>query len=580
MLAMSALPIRLCGFLAALFALMPVASAQLIFASGFEMRLDVPDSDADAARFLTQATFGPTPDEIAHLRSLSGGYGAWIDEQLAATPSHLVPYLNYIASLGEPVYNNARLEIWWQNALLAPDQLRQRVAFALSQIFVVSEDSGAIQHPYATGHYYDMLIDHAFGNYRDLLEAVTLSPAMGNYLSMRGNYPPDADGTIRPDENYAREILQLFSIGLVMLNPDGTAVLENGAPLPSYTQYNVKTFAHIFTGWNYGNDPAMNNCTHFQWCYEGYPFPVAWALPMQAFADFHHTEPDNDPDNNVLLGDVPRPHGGTPQQNLDIALDNIANHPNVGPFIARRLIQHLVTSNPSPAYIGRMTAVFNDNGAGVRGDLGALVRAILLDEEARHGHQAHPTTFGKVREPLLRQSHLWRAFQAVSMNNRYSDWNPEFEFGQAPNRARSVFNFFQPDYQLPGEVATAGLYAPETQIINETLITMTANRFWNQAEREHIGSPWAQDADDECVIWGVCRILLDFTPYYALAGNPNTLLDTLDVLLMNGQMSAHMRGELANHLNGIDPVGEHGARNRVWGAVHLIMTSPEYMVQK
>ena len=577
---MPVLSIRLCGLVIALFALSPIAAAQIIFAGDFEMRLDAPDSDADAARFLTQATFGPTPGEIAHLRGLGGGYAAWIDEQLAATPSHLVPYLNYIAALGEPVYNNARLEIWWQNALLAPDQLRQRVAFALSQIFVVSEDSGAVHHPYATGHYYDMLIDHAFGNYRDLLEAVTLAPAMGNYLSMRGNHPPDATGTIRPDENYAREILQLFSIGLVILHPDGRPVMQGGAPVPAYTQFNVKTFAHIFTGWNYGNDPAMNNCTHFQWCYEGYPFPVAWALPMQAFADFHHTEPDNDPDNDVLLGDVPRPPGGTPQQNLDVALDNIAGHPNVGPFIARRLIQHLITSNPSPAYIGRMTAVFNDNGAGGRGDLGALVRAILLDPEARSGHVTHPATFGKVREPLLRQSHLWRAFQAISINNRYSDWNPEFEFGQAPNRARSVFNFFQPDYQLPGAVAAAGLYAPETQIINETLVTMTANRFWNQAEREHIGSPFASDPEGDCATWGVCRILLDFTPYYALAGNPNALLDTLDVLLMNGQMSAHMRGVLVNHLNGIDPVGMDGARNRVWGAVHLIMTSPEYMVQK
>lgn len=578
---MPALPIRLCGFALALFALSPFAIAQPIFENGFEMRLDAPSDDAEAARFLTQATFGPAPDEIAYLRGLNGGYAAWIDEQLAAPASHLVPYLDYIASLGEPVYNNARLEIWWQNALLAPDQLRQRVAFALSQIFVVSEASDVIHSPYATGHYYDTLIEHAFGNYRDLLEAVTLAPAMGDYLSMRGNRPPDASGTIRPDENYAREILQLFSIGLVLLNPDGTPVMQGGAPVPSYSQFNVKTFAHIFTGWNYGNDPAVNNCTHFEWdCYVGYPFPVAWALPMQSFPAFHHTEPDGDPDNNVLLGDVPRPTGGTPESNLAFALDNIANHPNVGPFIARRLIQHLVTSNPSPSYIGRMTAVFNDNGAGARGDMAALVRAILLDPEARAGHITQPSIFGKVREPLLRQSHLWRAFQAVSINNRYSDWNPEFDFGQAPNRSRSVFNFFQPDYQLPGAVAAAGLYAPETQIINETLVTMTANRFWNQTEREHIGSPFASDPEGDCATWQVCRILLDFTPYYAQAANPETLLDTLDVLLMNGQMSAHMRNVLVTHLNGIDPVGTNGARNRVWGAVHLIMTSPEYMVQK
>ncbi len=550
------------------------ANAQLIFKDGMERISTIPSSDAEAARFLTQATFGPTLGDIAHLRSI--GYEAWIDEQLTAPASKIVPYLSYIEGLGEPVYNNARLEAWWQNAVLADDQLRQRVAFALSQIFVVSEASDAIAHPYATGYFYDTLIEHAFGNYRSLLEAVTLSPAMGNYLSMRENRPPDATGTIRPDENYAREILQLFSIGLVQLHPDGTPVLENSVPVPSYTQFNVKTFAHIFTGWNYGN------CTSFEWCYVGWPDAVGWAMPMRAFADFHHVEPDADPDNNVLLGDVPRPAGGTPEANMAFALDNIANHPNVGPFIARRLIQHLVTSNPSPAYIGRMTAVFNNNGAGVRGDLAALVRAILLDVEARKGHELNPSTFGKVREPLLRQSHLWRAFSAISINNRFSDWNPEFEFGQAPNRARSVFNFFQPDYQLPGEIATAGLYAPETQIINETLITTTANRFWNQTEREHFGSPFAQDPENDCIEWHVCRILLDFRPFQPLAANPGDLLDVLNVLLMNGQMSTHMRGVLVNHLNQIPWMGtyDEGGRERTWGAVHLIMTSPEYMVQK
>lgn len=572
---MPAFPIRLRHLAIGLLALIPFAAvqAELISEDGFEA-FDVARNDAEAARFLTQATFGPTPDEIAHLRSLSG-YAAWIDEQLAAPPSYLVPYLNHIDSLGEPVYNNARLEIWWQNALLAPDQLRQRVAFALSQIFVVSEASDVIHSPYATSHFYDTLITHAFGNYRQLLEAVTLAPAMGDYLSMRQNHPPDATGTIRPDENYAREILQLFSIGLVLLHPDGTPVMQGGAPVPSYSQFNVKTFAHIFTGWNYGNDPVMNNCTHFEWCYVGYPFPVAWALPMQAFPAFHHTEPDGDPDNDVLLGDVPRPHGGTPESNLAFALDNIANHPNVGPFISRRLIQNLVTSNPSPAYIARMTAVFNDNGSGVRGDLGAVVRAILLDEEARAGHRLRPTTFGKVREPLLRQSHLWRAFQAISMNNRYSDWNPEFELGQAPHRSRSVFNFFQPDYQAPGEVAGAGLFSPELQIVNETLITQTANRFWHQSERMHVGTPCAPCVNQ----WA---ILLDFEPYYPQAANPETLLDTLNVLLMNGQMSSHMRNVLITHLNNIPWMGyqDEGGRNRTWGAVHLIMTSPEYMVQK
>lgn len=545
-----------------------------VFSNGFEFRIDAPDSDAEAARFLTQTTFGPTLDAIADLRG-SGSYAAWIDQQIAITPSYQVPYLDYIASLNEPVYNNARLEIWWQNAILGPDQLRQRVAFALSQIFVISEASDAIHNPYATSHFYDLLIEHAFGTYRNLLEKVTLSPAMGTYLSMRGNGPPDATGTVRPDENYAREILQLFSIGLVQLNPDGTPVRDNGVPLPSYSQFNVKTFAHIFTGWNFGNDPVANNCTDFVYCYVGYPKPVAWALPMQAFTAHHHVEPDNDPDNDVLLGDVARPTGGTPQSNLSFALDNIANHPNVGPFIARRLIQNLVTSNPSPPYIARMTAVFNDNGVGVRGDMAALVRAILLDPEARSGHRRQPSTFGKVREPLLRQSHLWRAFDSISYNGRYSDWNPEFQLGQAPHRARSVFNFFQPDYQFPGEVTNAGLYSPELQLANDSLVILTANRFWLQVERDHIGSPWSSNPQSY-------RILFDFTPYYNLALNPESLIDRLDLLMMSGQMSQQMRAVLVNYIDLIPWTGweDAGGRRRTWEAVQLIINSPEYTVQK
>jgi hypothetical protein len=270
-----------------------------------------------------------------------------------------------------------------------------------------------------------------------------------------------------------------------------------------------------------------------------------------------------------------RPPGGTPEQNLELALDNIASHPNVGPFISRRLIQNLVTSNPSPAYIARMSAVFEDNGQGVRGDLQALLRAILMDPEARNGHVDQATTFGKVREPLLRLTHLWRAFDAESADGRYREWNPEFNFAQAPSRARSVFNFYLPDYSPPGEVATAGLFAPEMQIITETFVTRTANVFWHLSEREHLGSPFAQNPSAD-------RILLDFSAVQPLASNPAALLDHLDLLLMNGQMSSHMRAVLLDHLDDIPFTSgnDTGGRARTWGAVHLIMTSPEYIVQK
>jgi uncharacterized protein (DUF1800 family) len=542
--------------------------AQTVFQSGFEPFVpDIPADDADAARFLTQASFGPTLAEIQRLRQM--GYNAWLQEQFTLPPSHQVPYLDFVGAIPEPVYSNARMEAWWLNAVRGEDQLRQRMAYALSQIFVISDASDAIGAPYPVAHYYDLLVDHAFGTYRELLEAVTKSPAMGTYLSMLGNRRPDPAQNIRPDENYAREILQLFSIGLVQLNPDGSPVLEAGVPVPAYDQFNVKTFAHVFTGWNFGN------CDGFEFCYPGYPVAVGWSVPMRAFAGFHHTEADADPDNDAFLMGVTRPAGGTPEANLELALDNIASHPNVGPFIARRLIQHFVTSNPSPAYLARMSAVFDDNGLGVRGDLRALLRAILLDPEARLGHLTMPGTFGKVREPLLRQTHLWRAFTADSTDGRLRDWNPEFTYGQAPNRARSVFNFFLPDYQPPGEVAQAGLFAPELQIINETFVTRTANWFWFAAEREHVGSPFAQNPD----VW---RVLIDLRPHYALAAQPGALLDRLDVLLMNGQMSEGMRAILLAHLNGIPFTAgnDSGGRARTWGAVHLIMTSPEYIVQK
>lgn len=542
------------------------ALAQRIFASGFEPF--APEGDAEAARFLSQTSFGPNLDDIVRLRQV--GYEAWLDQQFAAPISRQVPYLDYVAGLGEPLYQNARMEAWFRNAITGPDQLRQRVAYALSQVLVVSDANGPLEiEPRAVSVYYDLLIEGAFGNYRTLLGHITRSPAMGSYLSMRGNRRPDTVLNIRPDENFAREILQLFSIGLVMLNADGTPVLQNGQPVPSYTQYNVKTFAHVFTGWNFGN------CSGFEYCSPGWPEAIGWTMPMQPFAAFHHTEPDADPDNQQLLLGVVRPSGGTPNSNLDFALDNIFNHPNVGPFLARRLIQHLVTSNPTPAYVARMSAVFDNNGQGVRGDLRALVRAILMDVEARDGHRTLPQRFGKVREPILRQTHLWRAFRAAAANGRYADWNPESHFNQAPNRSPSVFNFYQPDYRRPGELTQLGMYSPELQIVNEVFVTRTANWIYNQAERHYTGSGFIPNPDAR-------TIMMDFSPLWSLATSPAALVDHLDVLLMSGQMSTHMRTVVVAYIGGIPytSFGDSGGRRRAWEAIHLIMTSPEYQVQK
>jgi uncharacterized protein (DUF1800 family) len=566
--------------LTAMFGLLVAFGAQAqthdtLHRNGFEIPSEGPATDAEAARFLNQATFGATLDDIGRLRGL--GYHAWLDQQLSAPPTRIYDYLLQVQAQGDPLFQNARMEGWFKNAVTAPDQLRQRVAYALSQIFVVSDFGGGIENETrGIAVFYDQLASRAFSNYRGLLEDVTLSPVMGQYLSMRGNRKPDVALNVRPDENYAREILQLFSIGLIKLNADGSAQLNaQNQPIPTYDQFVVKGFAHVFTGWNFGN------CGGFEFCGPGFPDAVGYRQPMRAFAGFHHVEPDADADNDRLLDGVLRPNGGTPASNLAFALDTIANHPNVGPFIGRRLIQNLVTSNPSPAYLARVSAVFANNGQGVRGDLGAVVRQILLDPEARSlGIAANPTTFGKVREPILKVTHFWRAFDAKSANGRYAYWNPEGPLGQGPNRSPSVFNFFLPDYRKPGEITTLGLYSPELQIITETFITRTANEFFGWTERAHIGQTFQNCAPNPVPQYP--PICVDFRPFQPLAATPANLIDALNGVLMSGQMSSAMRTTLITYLTGIPNTGSNdpGGRVRTWEAVHLILTSPQYAVQK
>ena len=400
--------------------------------SGFEGMDAGPYSDADAARFLAQATFGPTLDGIAHLRSV--GYQAWLNEQFALPASTQIPYLDWVENLpplpigNDSVTDDTRIEAWTINALGTPDpsrgmaapadQLRQRVAFALSEIFVVSNKNGTLAYqPWALASWYDTLAANAFGNYRALLKDATLHPAMGIYLTHMQNQKADTTHNIRPDENYAREVLQLFSIGLVKLAEDGTPLLNGGQPIPTYGQAGVRGFAAVLTGWNWNNTGCGPNT--YECCNEnnysncgryGYNLP-SWKLPMQPIEAFH----DNTSTKQLLdYAGVALPAGvlaagGNASQELDAALDNIFHHPNVGPFIGRRLIQRLVTSNPSPAYVQRVASTFNDNGSGVRGDLKATVRAILLDPEARFGQWMYPSLFGKLREPLLKNTQLWRA---------------------------------------------------------------------------------------------------------------------------------------------------------------------------
>lgn len=593
-----------------------------VFRSGFEALSGSPTSDADAARFLTQASFGATDAEIAHLRVV--GYDGWLNEQFARPASLQAPYLDWVMQLSCPVddeycnvvaeWTGTRSEIWAINALGRPDpsrsgavptdQLRQRVAFALSEIFVVSNSNGTLAgQPWALASYYDMLVDDAFGNYRSLLEDVTKHPAMGVFLSSIQNQKANADANIHPDENYAREINQLFSIGLVQLNLDGTPKLLGGQPIPTYDQATVRGFAAVFTGWNFNSfgcsveyQDGVPLCCHnpdnedqYFWCGPSEAEDPEWQLPMQPVEVWHDNTASKqllDYPGVALAGGVLPPSAA--QAELTQALDNIFHHPNVGPFIGKQLIQRLVTSNPSPAYVQRVAQVFNDDGssAHVRGNLRAVVRAILLDPEARAGHWQRYATYGKLREPLLKLTQIWRALHARTpagnavRNNRIrslNTWPPLVDMiGQSPLQSPTVFNFFKPDFAPSGEMRAAGLVGPEFQILTDTTTTSLANMLFWEVFCNHTNNQSCWGTDDPGVL------LMDQDADAVIAeGNPAGLIDRYNLLLMSGQMSPFMREVLVTRLNQMLPADyDNLGLARVHEALYLILTSPEYSIQK
>ncbi len=504
---------------------------------------------AEAYQLLNQATFGATEAEADRVIAL--GIEGWIDDQLAKPPSRHLPYVQaqelpeFIGQL-----NAERLSIWFDRAVHADDQLRQRVAFALSEIMVVSQVGVLNAYPYALAGYYDVLAVNAFGNYRDLIEDVTLHPAMGIYLSMLGNEKPNPVLNIRPDENYARELMQLFSIGLVELRPDGTVVTDlDGVPVPTYDQSIIEGFAHVFTGWTFTGARSFRQAR---------PTRLNQVLPMELYPDFHDTGSKKLLNGIVLAPDQPG------EQDLADALDNIFAHDNVGPFIAVRLIQRLVTSNPSPWYVARVASVFDDNGMGERGDLGAVVKAILMDPEARPDMPMEID--GKLKEPLLRLTQLWRAYDAEAANGKYLLY-PSFFLGQGPLQSPSVFNFFSPFYAPPGEIRNSSLVAPELEIATEFQNTMVTNFFFFQVFGLNSAST---DLDED-------DIYIDLDEEIALAADIDALIDRVDEKLLAGQMSDPLREQMVNMLGRLGP---DDTVLRAAEAVYLTVTSPEYAYQR
>ncbi|MCC7200552.1 MAG: DUF1800 domain-containing protein [Gammaproteobacteria bacterium] len=544
-----------------------------------------PLTKAQAYDFLNQASFGATEAEAARLISLgdsTNAYARWIDAELAKPASRQLPAVE--AAFPNPVpagfnvgsLNAPRVEKWFDNALHGPDQLRQRVAWALSQIMVVSQ-VGALQNtPFATTDFYDMLVRNALGDYRTLMQEVTLHPAMGVYLSMLGNQKAVAGTNLRPDENYAREMMQLFSIGLVELNQDGTVRRDaSNQPIPTYSQPVIEGFARVFTGWKWACPSTAPNCTFANTRVQ--LGPVAGynqVRPMQLYPEQHETGAKQILSYpSVLLANGTIPAGQSGEKDLADALDNVTNHPNVAPFISKQLIQKLVTSNPSPAYVSRVAAKFSNDGSGRRGNLEAVVRAILLDPEARNGATA--ATAGKVKEPLLRLTQFWRAYDAKSASGRVAAQRNfaggvTAVFGQGPGQSPSVFNFFSPFYAPPGEISDQGLVAPELQLATEYLNTQVTNFFTVQAFLRTTAQT-GLNADD---------MVIDTRAETAVAGDSEALVNLVADKLLGGasRMSPTLKAQVKAQVDRT-PSGTSPA-TRVGEAIYLVVTSPEYMLQR
>jgi uncharacterized protein (DUF1800 family) len=541
------------------------AEASLPFVDTAGYAYPAATGDADAARFLQQATFSSTPGEIADLRS--GGYGYWLARQYGSFPGPTgwdwletqgfgqVDANSYFGSTTPADY------MIWNQILSGPDAMRRRMALALSEFFVVSMNAMNFNwRSHAIAHYWDTLVRNAFGNFRTLLKDVTLHPAMGYFLNTKGNLKEDTKSGRVPDENYGREVMQLFSIGLYALNPDGTVKTNSSNQrIESYTQDDVTNIARVFTGYDFDTS-------------DGVRIPVStYTIESKEFArkpmSFNASK-HSMLEARFLGTTIP---AGTPgPQALDMALDTLFNHPNVGPFFARQMIQRLVTSEPSPGYVARVAAKFNNNGSGVRGDLRAVWAAILLDDEARGPQSLSDTGFGKLREPMVRLANWARAFDLSSVAGTWKVGDlssADSRLGQSPLRSPSVFNFFRPGYVPPGtQLSASEATAPEFQLVSEISVGAYLNYMQGLI----------QNGISSDLKAGYAREL-------ALVTNAAALVNHLSLVLCADQLSPATKTIMVDALNAttITASSSNSAKlNRVYAAVLMVMASAEYLVQK
>jgi uncharacterized protein (DUF1800 family) len=531
----------------------------------------------ETSRFLIQSTFGPTEAEIEATRDTT--FAAWITAQQALPIGPLaLDHLNTrrdqlrnpVGGTPNPTADVAAgnfYEYFWREAVTAPDQLRQRTRFALSQIFVISFAEPQM-NTRGLGSYYDMLGRNAFGNYRKLLEDVALHPMMGVYLTHLANQKEDPVTGRSPDENFAREVMQLMSIGLFELNNDGTRKLDSaGNPIPTYTASDISNLAKVFTGFSWYHATPTNSTF-----IGGGRTDASFVTPMIAYPSFHSIS-----EKRFLGTIIPATTTPDPAGDLKLALDAIFNHPNVGPFIGKQLIQRLVTSNPSPAYVNRVANVFNNNGSGVRGDMGAVVRAVLLDSEARNMSAGVDANFGKLREPILRMTAVMRALSASSTNGLWQvgSTSANTSLAQSPMNASSVFNFFRPGYTPPNtKTGALGLLAPEMQIVDEVTVAGYMNTMQTLVANG-IGS-----GND---------VKLSFAKEMTVASDPAALVDRVNYLLTYGNMTSARRQQIIEAVTAVTiPSGGSTTQAQIDStllgrarlAVFLTVVSPDFIVQR
>ena len=504
-----------------------------------------PLTAAQSSRFLTQATMGGSKTDITNLQATT--INAWLNTQLGlARPQKFWDFLanngyNVVAN----VNNTAGFDpMMWSQLINSSDTLRQRVGLSLLNMIVVGIDGFSSPWRAQTmAAFLDVLWDNAFGNYRELIDGVASNAAMAYYLTFLGNPRANATSGSVPDENFARELMQLFTLGLYQLNPDGTQVLSGGRPVETYTQADVSGLARVWTGWNLANN---DNST-----------PDRMRLPLVSNVGQHEAGA------KTFLGTtIPAATDGPNSKRL--ALDAIFAHPNLPPFVAKQLIQHMVTSNPSPAYIGRVSAVFANNGSGVRGDMKSVIRAILTDSEARS--EPGGTSFGKLREPVVRLTQWARAFGVTSPTNLWpfgSTTSSATRLAESPGRAPSVFNFFRPGYTPPGSsVSAQGLVAPEFQIVNEPSVVAYINYM------------------QTLIVSGAGEARADYASLTALIADSQALLDELNLVLAANQIGSATIASLKTALDSIAVTTTAGQNNRLYAALVLVMAAPEFLVQK